>query len=296
MQPVRSMTGFARERRALPAGELTVTIRTVNHRALDLHFHLPAELEPYESKIRAALTNGIRRGHVDIRIHWARTGATRGEFNRPLLDSWLQAFRQAADEYNLATAPDLNSALRMPGMWIEASPEELGAEFEAALLDLVESAIGVLNSERDREGAATAELVRAYAGEILAATGEMEQARADVIPVLEQRLRDRLNESLATVADPARLAQEAAFLADRSDIAEETSRLRIHAGQILELFSAGGETGKRLEFLAQELQREANTVLSKSSTAGKPGRKLTDLGLEVKSKIEKIREQSFNLE
>jgi uncharacterized protein (TIGR00255 family) len=125
----------------------------------------------------------------------------------------------------------------------------------------------------------------------------MEQIRETIVPALQARLHDRLTELLKSATiEPQRLAQEAAILADRSDVGEEIAWLKIHAGQLESLLEDGGEVGKKLDFLLQEMHREANTVLSKSNGAGEPGRRITELALALKSDIEKIREQSLNLE
>ncbi len=300
--PVHSMTGFSRVRRRLtgefPECELVFSLRTVNHRALDLHFHLPPEFDPFESALRRMLGSRIHRGHVDVRVQFERSAAA-GEsaLNRPMLEAWIAAFRTAAKEFSIAGEPDLNVALRVPGMLSDSGGGELGSAFEAALLAVADEAIDGLNGEREREGAHTAAVVETHRSAVEAAAGEMEQVRASITSHLKMRLEERLAELLAAAhLDPARLAQEAALLADRSDVSEETARLRIHTTRLAELLAQGGEVGKKIEFLAQEMLRETNTVLSKSNSAGEPGRRLSELALAVKSEIEKIREQSLNLE
>lgn len=292
------MTGFARVRRAVPQGEIVVSLKSVNHRALDLQFHLPGDLDPYESQLRKAISDKIVRGHVDVRVHFVRAAAVAGaSVNQALLASWVGAFRDAATRYQLAGEPDLNVALRMPGMIEDRGPEELGAEFEAALLDATRHALELLCAAREREGADTVTVLRRHQQKIASSAADMEHLRSDVVVQLHLRLQEKLAEIFRVAnADPARIAQEAAILADRSDISEELARLKIHATRLNEMLDTGGELGKRLEFLAQEMQRETNTILSKSMGAGEPGRRITAFGLEVKSEVEKIREQSLNLE
>ncbi|MBK5291631.1 MAG: DUF1732 domain-containing protein, partial [Acidobacteriia bacterium] len=138
--------------------------------------------------------------------------------------------------------------------------------------------------------------LRAHAQSILAASAGIESIRSAIGPALQQRLHDKLTDLLGASMDPARLAQEVALLADRSDIGEEIMRLKIHTVRMLDMLKAGGELGKKLEFILQEMHREVNTILSKCNGTGEAGRGLAELGLAVKSEIEKVREQSLNLE
>lgn len=292
------MTGFARVRRAVPQGEIVLSLKSVNHRALDLQFHLPGDLDPYEGLLRKAIAEKIVRGHVDVRLHFHRNGAGSGAVvNQGLLAAWIGAFHAAAERHQIKGEPDLNMALRVPGMLEDRGPEELGTEFESALADAAGEASRLLSAAREREGADTATVLKRHQQKIESTAREMEALRADVVAQLYARLQEKLTEVFRVAnADPGRIAQEAAILADRSDISEELSRLQIHSKRLAEMLDAGGEVGKRLEFLAQEMQRETNTVLSKSMGAGEAGRRITALGLDAKSEIEKIREQSLNLE
>lgn len=293
---VRSMTGFARVRATVPAGELTLSLRSVNHRTLDLHFHIPSDLDSYEPAMRKAIQGAIGRGHVEIRIALHGTQAAAPvAFNQPLLEAWLAAFRQASKEYGLNGEPDLNTALRIPGMLLDAQAEEPGEEMQAALLAVLGEALTGINKVREREGADLLQdlLPRVY--RIRASTLEIEGLRDQVLPALEAKMRERMTDVIEN-ADPQRVYQEAALLADRSDIAEEITRLRMHTDALEALLNNGGEVGKKSEFLLQEMHREANTTLSKSNSAGETGRRISELALGVKSEIEKIREQSLNLE
>jgi len=297
---VRSMTGFARVRRAGQLGELTISLRSVNHRGLDLHFHTPAEFDPLESAMRKAIAAWVRRGHVDIRVSWQRAVDDRkgsGGWNRALLETWLSAFRAAAAEHRLPCEPDLNAALRLPGMLAAAEAEDIGEEAREEVMDALQEALAHLNEVRAKEGAETAQALLVLAGKLRAAAGEIEEIRAEVLPDIRARLEERLADLLGSAPiDPQRILQEAAILADRSDIVEEVTRLKIHAARLEELLRQGGEIGKKIEFLGQEMQRETNTILSKSNAAGEAGRRITALALELKSDIERIKEQSLNLE
>ena len=292
------MTGFARVRKAHAEGEIVVSLKSVNHRGLDLHFHLPAELEPLESEIRGALKAGLARGHVQVSISIARAAAGgAGALNRPLLEAYMRAFREAAEILDIQARPDLNAALRIPGMLGSGERDALDEDAAKAALEAAAEAVAALNQFREREGAAMAEEMRQRCEAVCGLAGRMEEIRAGATPAFQKRLREKLADLLDGAGiEPQRLAQEAALLADRSDIAEELVRLRTHAGQLDQMLAAGGEVGKRLDFLLQEMNREANTILSKTGGLGDLGLTMTDLALAAKSEIDKIREQSLNLE
>jgi uncharacterized protein (TIGR00255 family) len=293
------MTGFARVRRTVQQGELALSLKSVNHRGLDLHFHLPPEMDPLEAGIRAVVKTGVARGHIQIHLSFVRTAAA-GEapLNRPLLDAYLRAFREASELHHLTSQPDLNAALRIPGM-LSAGPvdAELPEEVGQAVLDLTAEALEMMNTFREREGEVTAIELRQRCENIRGLVERIEQIREGAIPAFQKRLRDKLTDLLhGSGIDPQRLAQEAALLADRSDIAEELVRLQTHARQVEAILKSGGEVGKRLDFLLQEMNRESNTILSKTGGLGDLGLTITELALAAKSEIDKIREQSLNLE
>jgi len=291
------MTGFARVRRAIENGEITVSLKSVNHRALDLHFHLPTELDGLENDIRGIIKKGVARGHMQVNVTLTRQSTGTASLNRELFDVYLQAFREAADKYQITGQPDLNAALRIPGMLTTGGEPEVNEAISKAVLETVEEAVVVLNVFRTREGAATADEMRARCRSIQDLTARIEGIRAGAIPAFQKRLRERLDDLLrGAQIDPQRLAQEAAILADRSDIAEELVRLRTHSAHLESMLAGEGEIGKRLDFLLQEMNRESNTVLSKTGGLGDLGLTITDLALAAKSEIDKIREQSLNLE
>jgi len=292
------MTGFARVRKNGEAGEALVSIKSVNHRGLDMHVRMPPELDPCEFALRAAIKRRAARGHLQIHVSFTRAhAAAPPEVNRPLLESYLAAFRQAAADYGLTGEPDLNVALSMPGMIREAEDAEPGEDVQRLVVAAVEDAMDALNVFREREGAEIASDLRARAGAVAEMAVRMEEIRSRAVPAFQARLSERLQELLKAVPlDPQRLLQETAVLADRSDIGEELARLRIHAGQVDSLLSEGGEVGKKLDFLLQEMNRETNTVLAKTTGVGELGLGITDLALAAKAEIERIREQSLNLE
>ena len=296
---LRSMTGFARVRRPLGDGELVVSVKSVNHRGLDLHIQAPSAADPFEAGIRAAVKASVLRGHVEVRISLPRAVSNGGglSLNRELLTGYLRVFREEARTHALDSEPDLNVALRVPGMLSESNETELPEGTESVLQDALREALAELNVFRAREGAELGAELRSHNGSVAASALEMEQLRAGASEAFQKRLSDRLKDLLnGAQIDPQRLAQEAAILADRSDIGEELARLKIHSGQLALLLDGGGEVGKKLDFLLQEMNRETNTILSKTSGAGEAALRIGDLALAVKASIEKIREQSLNLE
>ncbi|MBI3210756.1 MAG: YicC family protein [Candidatus Solibacter usitatus] len=297
MAETRSMTGFARLRKLTPLGEMTVTMKGVNHRSLDVHLYLPADLDACENAIRNAVKKRVSRGHITLRLHWARIGTAKPlEVNAPLLESWLAAFRKAREAHGLSCEPDLNTAFRIPGILNEGDSEP-DDTLEATVVALVDEATVAYNETRAKEGVALHRVIQEANERIGGHAKEMAALRENAMPALQQRLKEKLDALLAGVGlEPQRLAQEAAILADKSDITEEIQRLSIHSKEVKALLDKGGEVGKKLDFLMQEMGRETNTVLSKTNGAGEIGMRLTELGIEVKAEVERIREQSLNIE
>ena len=292
------MTGFARVRKTAADGEIAVGIKSVNHRGLDMHFHMASELDPFEGAIRNAVKAKVARGHLQIHVLFNRSAPPdASSLNRPLLQAYLQAFREAAEDFGAESKPDLNAALRVPGMLQPGESADPDAGLEQALLEATEEALDVLNRFREREGAAMAAEMRERCASVCDLAAQMEKIRARATQAFQKRLNERLRELLRGAGiEPQRLAQEAALLAERSDISEELIRLKTHAAQLEKLLDASGEVGKRLDFLLQEMNREANTILSKTGGLGDLGLTITDLALAAKAEIDKLREQSLNLE
>jgi uncharacterized protein (TIGR00255 family) len=289
------MTGFARVVKSLPDGELIFSLKSVNHRALDLHFHMPSDLDQYESAIRAILKGQVSRGHVQVQVQINGSAGSSSGFNRELMRNWVDAFRAAKSEFRFKTEPDLNSALRFPGMLQGTSAPAVPVE--PVLMEAAKEAVRMLNAFREHEGEAIGAELDQRREEIVDLTKKMEKLRARATPIFQKRLNERLGDLLHGASiDPQRLAHEAAILADRSDISEELVRLKTHAGQLGTLLESAGEKGKKLDFLLQEMNREANTILSKTGGLGDLGLTITDLALAAKAEIDKIREQALNLE
>jgi len=297
--PLRSMTGFARARKTFAIGEIIVSVKSLNHRGLDVQVHAPSAADEFENAIRAMVKGRLVRGHIEVRISLPANGvngASALALNRDLLQQYLKAFRDAAEAHGIHAEPDLNAAFRHAGMLAEAIPEAAPVA-EKEILEALSEALDGLNEFRAREGAEIASEMRAHNDRVSAIAVEMEQIRSTAHAAFHSRLSDKLRELLKGIqVDPQRLAQEAAILADRSDIGEELARLKIHSAQLTGMLDSGGEIGKKLDFLLQEMNRETNTILSKTSGAGEAGLKITDLALGAKASIEKVREQSLNLE
>ena len=296
--PVRSMTGFARAQTTTKRGQVTISIKSLNHRGLDLHFHLPAEMDSVEGAMRAAIKRAITRGHLDIRATFTPAQAPeQGTLNEPLFRAWLAAFRQATAVAGFLAEPDLNDAFRIPGMLGMPIEPDSDSDTEKDVVTATETALDLLNQARAREGEELVSVMRIHNQAIARTCAELEEIRGRAVPAFQNRLNERLRELLRGITvDPQRLAQETALLADRSDIGEEIARLKIHSKQLDELLDSGGEVGKKLDFLLQEMNRESNTILSKTTGIGEIGLRITDLALGAKADIEKIREQALNLE
>lgn len=300
---ILSMTGFAQARVECDGWTLRINLRSVNHRFLDLHLRMPEGFEVFESRIRQALRHGLRRGHVDVYIHFDPVGPAAVQVNRGVAEAYLKAAEDLRKQFGLHTEPDLAALFRLPGVvaaaganseaMTEEEQERLGAQVDASL----EQAIARLREMRCSEGRTLAREMSGILALIGEKTARIEDLAERVRPAFARRLETRLAELLGDSAlEPARLAQEAALLAERSDVSEEIARLRSHLGQFEKLLTQAGETGKKLDFLLQEMQREANTLLSKTPGVEAEGIEMTEIALEIKSEIEKLREQAQNVE
>jgi uncharacterized protein (TIGR00255 family) len=294
--PLRSMTGYAQVKGQVNAGlAFALALKSVNHRFLDLHFRLPSDADALEMKLRRLLKEKLARGHLEVTLSLEHAGNNGVALNRQLVGSYVQAFRAAADEFGVSGEPDLNVVLRMPGA-MESAAEKSGEELEAAVLARVEEALAKLNQMREEEGRGIETELRERMGHLSKAGTGMEGHRNAILRSYSDRLQARMQEMLGGQVDKERILQEAAVLVDRSDIQEELVRLNTHVKHFLGLLDQGGEVGKKLDFLLQEMNREANTLLSKTSGLAGEALKITEMGLLMKAEIEKSREQVQNLE
>ena len=296
MTPIRSMTGFAQVKGQLDGGSaFSLSIKSVNHRFLDLHFRLPANTDTLEVSLRRALKEKLARGHVDVNLSFEQAGTAVLSLNRQLVAAYVQAFRAAAIEAGIAAEPDLNAVLRLPGA-LDSSAAPSEAELTPAVLAKIDDALLNLNRMREEEGRAMDRELRERMAHLHSSCTEVCKHRETVLKTYSERLKSRLQEWLGASVDPDRIVQEAALLADRSDIQEELVRLENHVQHFLGLLEAGGEVGKKLDFLLQEMNREANTLLSKTSGLAGDAVRITEAGLAMKADIEKAREQVQNIE
>jgi len=275
-------------------------MKSVNHRFLDLNLRLPSSCDGLEMQMRRLLKESLRRGHVDVTLQVERRASAVVQLNADLLGAYLQAFREAAAVHGVAGEPDLSAMLRIPGvMSVETNVGvEETPELDAAVMATIPRLVEKLNEVREQEGATLVAELRASMLRLRTFAAEMAGLRNGVREAQFERLRARLAELTQGVAvSEERVLTEAAVLAEKSDIEEEIVRLRTHVDRFVALLDEGGELGKRLDFLLQELNREANTMLSKTSGAtGENSLRITELGLEMKAEIEKAREQVQNLE
>lgn len=293
------MTGYAQARASERGWNLRITVRSVNHRFLDLHLRVPDGFEPVEPRIRQIIREHVRRGHLDVALHFELAGPAAVGVNQEVAAAYMQALVSLKKKFKIRTEPDLATILRLPGVIgaAAASIEDDLASLEIAVANCLTEALEKLNLMREQEAA---HLCSEMSGRLHTIAGLaakvgpiVESARPQFAKRLETRLKELLGEAQL---DPARLAQEAALAAERSDVSEELARLRSHVQQFESLLTGASDVGKKLDFLLQEMQREANTLLSKTPGIEHEGLEITRLGLEIKSEIEKLREQVQNIE
>lgn len=300
------MTGFAQVKgevtqngsaSARPSARLgfTLSLKSVNHRFLDLHFRLPSGTDSLEMQLRRLLKEKVARGHVEVSLSLDRSSNEAFSLNRELVSGYIAAFRAAATEFSLSSEPDLNAVLRIPGA-LDSANDTADGEIEAAVMTKVDEVLDRLNQMREEEGRGIVRELRERMAHLAEAAKAVQLHRRAVLHNYTERLQSRLQELLGSSIDRERVLQEAALLVDRSDIQEEIVRLETHIQHFLGLLDQGGEIGKKLDFLLQEMNREANTLLSKTSGLAGEALKITEAGLAMKAEIEKSREQVQNLE
>src|SRR5581483_5080996 len=280
--PIRSMTGFAQVKGHV-SDQLgfSLSLKSVNHRFLDLHFRMPSESDGLEMKLRKLLKEKLARGHVEVTLSLERTEGGGWALNRALVSGYVEAFRTAAKEFGISAEPDLNAILRLPGA-LEAASLPANGEFDSAVLSKLDEALARLNQMRDEEGCGIERELRERMAQIEKAGSGIGDHRSSVLQAYVEKLSSRMQELIGAQVEKDRLMQEAALLVDRSDIQEELVRLNTHVRHFLGLLDQGGEVGKKLDFLLQELNREANTLLSKTSELAGKALKITEMGLAIK--------------
>jgi len=293
---MKSMTGFGRGSATGNGFAVGVEIKTVNNRYLDIHVRGPQELASLEMDIRKRVNARLSRGRVDLSVNFDRTGETASyQINQAVVSAYVDALREIQHQFNLSGDIDVNAIARLPGAL--ASPRnELTDEMVNGIESAIDQALDNLEQMRNVEGQSLAGEMNNRLQTIQQKIPVIESAAAGLVASYQQRLQKRISELTSRSGqpielDPTRLAQEVAYLADRTDITEELARLRSHVEQFREALAADEEVGKRLDFLLQELNREANTVLSKSTEIS-----IKEAALAIKAEVEKLREQVQNVE
>jgi uncharacterized protein (TIGR00255 family) len=301
---IRSMTGYSTARIEETGFSIAASVKSTNHRYLDLQLRYPSGLEALEPQLRRLVKDRVARGHVEMVISLDRAGAAALQINRALLDAYLAAFRELRGEFGLTSDPDVMALLRVPGMIAttngQFSPEEL-ERLRPNLENVVTDALTRLNEMRAREGESLDKDLKSRLARLESLCGGIEKLARDIPSFYQRKLQGRVKELAQELPgnaalDPARLAQEVAYLASRSDITEELTRFQSHLQQASQLLDRGSEVGKKLDFLLQEMNREANTLLSKTTDVPEVGLEVARQAIEMKTEIEKLREQGQNIE
>jgi len=292
---MKSMTGFGRGAVVEAGFAVTVELKTVNNRFLDVSLRLSGEMQQLESIIKRQIGNRLSRGRVDVNLQYDRAEEVNFELNRALVEGYLSAIKAMQEEFSLSGEPDLNVIARLPNV-LTAKKEELSDEFVVAVESAVNLALDDLEKMRHNEGEMLSNELELRLSEIEKRMTPIESEAGNVAEEYRQKLTKRIADMLAKTdsqieLDQSRLAQEVAYLSDRSDISEETARLRSHIDHFRQIVKDEKEVGKRLDFLTQELNREANTIASKTGNLT-----IKEHALAIKSEIEKIREQVQNVE
>ena len=284
------MTGFARTERATPAGQLAWEIRSVNHRYLEVSLRLPEELRASEADFRRAIGAVARRGKVDASFY-VRTAPSAGRelaLDEALLERLVDRASQVGGRLGGLGRIDVVDLLRWPGVVKEAERDT--APLAAAAMDLLAEALATFTESRSAEGARIAEMLRSRSAQVRTLTDEI----ATRLPEAQARIRAKFSERLAALGaevNPDRFEQEVALLLQKMDVAEELDRLRSHLAELDSTLTAGEAVGRKLDFLMQEFNREANTLSSKSQDV-----ETTRRAVELKVLIEQMREQVQNVE
>ena len=292
---MKSMTGFGRGTVTENNFSVTVDLKTVNNRFLDVSLRLSNELQPLETEIKRLISSRLSRGRVDVSLQYERIDEINYELNRPMIAGYLAAMKAMQEEFGLSGEPDLNVIAKLPNV-MTPRKDEISEAFAFGVAAAVTTAIEDLERMRQSEGDMLKAEIISRLDSIENHLPAIESESGLVAEEYRHRLTKRIGEMLAKTdsqieLDQARLAQEIAFLSDRADISEEIARLRTHLEHFRAIMEEDKEVGKRLDFLTQELNREANTITSKTSNMV-----VKENALAIKSEIEKIREQVQNVE
>jgi len=292
---MKSMTGFGRGAVTENNFAVTVELKTVNNRFLDISLRLSSEMQSIEAEIKRLISSRLSRGRVDVNLQYERTEEINYELNRPMITGYLVAMKQMQEEFNLAGEPDLNVVAKLPNVMVPKK-DELSEAFAFGVAAAVTTAIEDLEKMRSSEGEMLKDELESRLSAIETHLPPIESEAGSIGDEYRQRLTKRINEMLSKTdsqieLDQGRLAQEIAYISDRADISEEITRLKTHIEHFRTIMDEEKEVGKRLDFLTQELNREANTITSKTNNMI-----VKENALAIKSEIEKIREQVQNVE
>ena len=291
---IRSMTGYGRAVQTIDGREITVELRSVNNRYLDCTVKLPRMFSFAEDSVKNRVKAAVSRGKVDVYIgvNAAQAADVQVAVNRPVLESYLAALRQIETEYGVRDDVTVMSLARLPDVFSVEKTEEDEQKLTQDILSVAEEAIARYNTMRETEGAALEADLRGRAATILERVALVEARSPVTVAEYRERLRQKMQEVLQNTAiDEGRILQEAAIYADRIAVDEETVRLRSHLAQLGAMLTKGGAIGRKLDFLLQELNRETNTIGSKCNDL-----ELSNIVVDMKAELEKIREQTQNIE
>ena len=291
---VKSMTGYGRAEETVNGCTITVELRSVNNRYLDCNVRIPRLYLFAEDAIKTRVQNTISRGKVDVFVTLDNAGAEKVQVsvNRPVADGYYAALRQLAEIYGLEGDISVSLLSRFPEVLLAEKAEEDVEQMAKDICSVLDRALSDFDQMRTREGERLREDILSRAAVIEEKVGLVEERSPQTVSEYRSRLEARMNEVLAnTQIDPARILTEAAIFADKVAVDEETVRLRSHIGQLREMLDKGGATGRKLDFLIQEFNREANTIGSKCSDI-----EIARHVVDIKAEIEKIREQVQNIE
>ena len=291
---IKSMTGYGRAVETVNGREFTVELRSVNNRYLDCTVKMPRSLSFAEEAVKQAVKSAVSRGKVDVYISVKSETAddTRITLNTAVLEGYLAAMRQMVTEFGVKDDISVSTVSRLPEMFTVEKPEVDEEQLKADLLSVVAKALAGYNAMRETEGKALDADLRSRGNTILELVSNVEAGNGQTVIDYRTRLENKLKEVLAnTSIDESRILTEAAIFADKVAVDEETVRLRSHLEQMNAMLTAGGAVGRKLDFLLQEMNRESNTIGSKCSDV-----KLARIVVDIKAELEKIREQTQNIE
>ena len=291
---IKSMTGYGRAVETVNGREFTVEIRSVNNRYLDCSVRLPRAVSFAEEAVKQAVKQSVSRAKVDVFISMRSEGAeeTQVSLNRGVLEGYLQAMHQMVADFGVKDDISVSTVSRLPEVFTMERPDVDEEQLQSDMMGVVAQALNSYDAMRKTEGQALDKDLRSRGETILELVAQVEQGNAQTVVDYRARLEAKLKEVLAnTTIDESRILTEAAIFADKVAVDEETVRLRSHLEQMNTMLTGGGAVGRKLDFLLQEMNREANTIGSKCTDV-----RLARIVVDIKAELEKIREQTQNIE